>query len=327
LSAQVNSREERLTIIKGMLFHNPEGARVVTLADACGVDRRTIYRDLARLRSSGVPVYQTQGRFYISRDYYLASVQLTIYEIVTLFLAVRTHTQLTHQQNPHEISVLSRLASSLPEAMRAHIDDVTHVFLKKPIDRLYMSVFETLIRAWSEGREVKVWCRRPPSPVVMLPLFLETNREGVGYLVGWIGDDEQVRSLPLNSVTRVELLREVPLADETQVVARAYLADENGYVPDDATNTTEVRLAFDAEATSLISGNKFATQVSQSEMADGRREVRFRVRDWAELLPWLRTLGTQVEVLSPLSFREYMRAEAERMAAMYVPQHDVISEG
>ena len=70
------NRTERLAEIEQMLFRSVDGLRAVEIAEACGVDRRTIYRDLSLLTDIGVPIAQTNGRFFIKYEHYLAKCNL-----------------------------------------------------------------------------------------------------------------------------------------------------------------------------------------------------------------------------------------------------------
>ncbi|MEL6272676.1 MAG: HTH domain-containing protein, partial [Chloroflexota bacterium] len=156
MQSHVN-RDERHSLIENILFHSPEGVRAVELAERCGVDRRTIYRDMARLRKNGLPLYQKQGRFFVSREYYHAPVQLTLNETVALFTAVRVLSQVADQHNPHVISALNKLSEGLPEPMAAHVGTVGQMLRHHSVDRLFVRVTETIIHAWGERRWVRIW--------------------------------------------------------------------------------------------------------------------------------------------------------------------------
>src|SRR5947208_7152363 len=106
MNSRLASRTERLAEIERMLFRSAHGMRAVEIADACGVDRRTIYRDLDMLSTIGVPIWQDGGRFGIVRDQYLATVRLNFNEAVALFVAARLLSRHSDQQNPHIISSL-----------------------------------------------------------------------------------------------------------------------------------------------------------------------------------------------------------------------------
>ena len=48
---RIQSKAARLRRIEHRLYNAPRGLRVTELADYCGVDRRTIYRDLEALKT------------------------------------------------------------------------------------------------------------------------------------------------------------------------------------------------------------------------------------------------------------------------------------
>ena len=83
------NRAERLRAIERMLYRAPNGMRVVEIAQECAVDRRTVYRDLDLLSTSGVPIWQDEGRFGIERTRYLTTVRLNFNEAVALYMAAR----------------------------------------------------------------------------------------------------------------------------------------------------------------------------------------------------------------------------------------------
>lgn len=114
----LSNRSERLTFIEQLLFRKPDGLRVVELAQACQVDRRTIYRDLSLLETMGIPVYQQNGRYYIHRDYYQATLRLSLNESITLLMAVRSFVAKQEKHNPYLLAILHKLSAILPDFRR-----------------------------------------------------------------------------------------------------------------------------------------------------------------------------------------------------------------
>ncbi len=86
---RIKSKAARLHQIEQVLYNTPQGLRAIELADYCGVDRRTIYRDLIALHEIGVPVWEDRGRFGIDRAAYVSTVRLTLNEAIALFFAAR----------------------------------------------------------------------------------------------------------------------------------------------------------------------------------------------------------------------------------------------
>ncbi|MBZ0305514.1 MAG: HTH domain-containing protein, partial [Anaerolineae bacterium] len=65
------NRTQRLALIEQTLLNHPEGLRAVEISSLCGVDRRTIYRDLEYMQETGLPLWQNHGKFGIERESYL----------------------------------------------------------------------------------------------------------------------------------------------------------------------------------------------------------------------------------------------------------------
>ncbi len=307
------SRDERLAQIENSLFHNPDGLRVVELAETCAVDRRTIYRDLAQLRTNGVPVYRQDGRFFISRDYYLASVRFSIHEIIALFAAIRVMAQVAPKQSPHMISALTRLSQALPTTIAPHVEQTAQYLRQTPVDRLFVAVLETLTRAWGEQRRVQIWYGR--QLLDFAPYFFEVKASGVWYIVGAVPDNT-VQTLNLRRITRAELQTETFQRSQSFDVT-PYLVGELNISPDTETTTVEITLAATPDVTRQIIQDRRSVTLHEEPHPDRREVVSFTAPNWTDLLPWLRGFGPAVEVLEPADLRDQLRQEAEQLLAHY----------
>uniref|UniRef100_UPI002ACD6E2C helix-turn-helix transcriptional regulator n=1 Tax=Chloroflexus sp. TaxID=1904827 RepID=UPI002ACD6E2C len=112
-SAENRSRSKAARLRK--LEHNlynapPEGYSVIALAKLCGVNRRTIYRDLDTLDEAGVPIWEHNGKYGIDRNTYLATIRLNLHEAIALFFAARLLSHHSDEHNPHIVSALDQLA-------------------------------------------------------------------------------------------------------------------------------------------------------------------------------------------------------------------------
>ena len=210
MSTRLINRTERLTEIEQMLFHHPMGLRAVEIAEACGVDRRTIYRDLALLVDIGLPVFQKDGRFLMNREYYGASVRLNTHESVALFIAAHGMAHYARQQNPHMISALKKLSLALPEPIARHVLFLIEAIRTDAVDRAFVSVLELFTRAWAERRKVKLWYRGGDELQTRVhefaPYFIEMTGAGSLYAVGYDYQIQQVRAFKLQLVKRVQML-------------------------------------------------------------------------------------------------------------------------
>ena len=315
MAGRVVNRSERLAQIERILLRNNQGLRVVEIAKACGVDRRTIYRDLATLEQSGVPVSQQDGRVFINREYYLASVRLNFNETIALFLAVRMFSRQADQQNPHLLAALTKLEATLPGSVGLHISYLVEAMRGLPIDRNFVQILETITRGWVERRKVRVWAGSS-GPADFSVYFLEPAATGGLYVVGYDDIDACIRTLRVEAIRRAKLL-EVGYELPTAFDRRPYFASAWGIGSCENSQTVQVTLAFAADVTPLIKERTWHASQRLETLADKRCTLTVHVSDWHDLLPWIRSGGAQVEVLEPQELRDELTAEATRIIKRY----------
>lgn len=320
MGTRLIDRAERLEAIERLLFRNALGLRAVEIADTCGVDRRTIYRDLSLLMDIGVPIHQKDGRFFINREQYAPLLRFTLNEIMALCLSLRQFIMQAEQHDPHAIAALGKLTAALPEVPSTQFNAFLTTARKAPIDRSYIVILETLTLAWTERRRVKLWHSTAEGETVEREFalyFIEPTVSGGLYAVGFDIGARRVRAIALRRIKRVTLLKptyEIPAQfDPTQYAASAWgsVHDETG------DEKTRIILAFSPTVMPLLRERPLHPTQRIEIREDQRCIVTLHVIDWRPMLPWLRSWGTQVEVLQPDALRREIAAESVQVAALY----------
>jgi proteasome accessory factor B len=314
------NRSERLAEIERLLVRSSSGLRVVEIAEACGVDRRTIYRDLSLLTEVGLPIYQQEGRFCLNHDRYVANARLNLNESVALFIAARSLSHVSEQHNPHLISALKKLSLILPEPLAAHLLHLIESVRGKPVDRAFVAVLETFTHAWAERTKVKLWYRSSESYNTreheFATYFIEPTASGGLYAIGYDYVAQRVRAFKIERIKRVQLLParyDIPSFFDR----RRYLAGLWGMMRGETSEKpVEIRLAFAPDLTPVIKERVGETSQIITTL-DNRCLVHMQVSDWREALPWVRSLGARVEVLEPKMLRDEIASEAMRVVNMY----------
>jgi len=204
MAARVTNRTERLIKMEQLLFRNAEGLRAVELAEACGVDRRTVYRDLSLLTEVGVPVYQKDGRFCLEREQYLATIRLSFDETVALLLSA----SMSRQDNPHLTSAMAKLSQSLPDPVADHATVLTQMSRRPAADRARAEILDTVTRAWGERRRIHLWygTREESQKREVSVYFIEPRQDGGVFIVGYDSLTQRVKAFRLSRVQRAEIL-------------------------------------------------------------------------------------------------------------------------
>ncbi len=318
MSDRSQSKAARLRRIEHLLYNAAGGLRVVDLAERCGVDRRTIYRDLTALEEMGVPVWQHGGRYGIERETYLSTVQLNLNEAVALFFAARLLSHHSDEHNPHVVSALQKLAASLPDTtVSTHIARVADLIRARARRTEYIRILETMTRAWADRRCVDIRYRAMNG---------ETTRRVIEpYLL------EVARSEPASYVIAHDRLRGALRTFKLERIEQATILDETYAIPEDfdpyahlasawsVMNETEVevRLRFTGEAARRVRESVWHHSQQVIDRSDGDCDMILRVGGVREIRQWILSWGGDVEVLAPAALREDIRQQARRMAAIY----------
>lgn len=224
MNTRLSNRSLRLSSLEQLLLQSIEGLRAVEIADACGVDRRTVYRDLTVLREMGVPVYQKNGRFFINRDYYLAKIRLNMNEAVSLFFAIRLMGYHQGRDNPHLVSALRKLSDILPLLLAEQARAVADALWEHGYNRAYKDVLETVISGWWQQRVVKLWV--DDGVIDFAPYLIEPSPQGGMLLFGRDVDNDRLTVLELKQLQRARLTKSVCNAEaQDYACAQRYFAE------------------------------------------------------------------------------------------------------
>jgi predicted DNA-binding transcriptional regulator YafY len=208
MTTRLMLRTERLVAIEQLLFHSESGMRAVELAEACGVDRRTVYRDLSLLNEIGVPISQKDGRFYLNREHYVANVRLSFDELLALVLSASA--LLHHAATPHLMSAVHKLSRSLPQSIRAYSNSLLDAAHRQKMDGAAVEILDAVARAWGDLRKIKLWYEARDGARLRLrevaTYFIELRAPGHLYLIGQDSHTRKVQAFPMSRIKRVKTL-------------------------------------------------------------------------------------------------------------------------
>ncbi len=315
------SRAARLREIENMLFRNTHGMRVTDIARACGVNRRTIYRDIELLSEAGVPIWEEDGLYGIVREQYLATVRLKFSEAVALYIAARLLGRHSDEHNPHIISALNKLATAFPDPLADYISRTAEAIRDRPVNSTFVAVLEVITLCWAENHKVRIWYRSPRSGATrqrdLSPYMIEPSSTGGLYVIGFDDWAQDIRTFKLERLVRAERLPATYTIPENFSPAD-YLADAWGIMSSHEA-PTQIVLRFSPKVASFISERIWHSSQVLDEMPDGSITMQICVADPREMRPWIRSWGAEVEVLAPPALRQAIAEEAQRLATLYLP--------
>ena len=315
---RIQSKAARLQRIEHRLYNAPRGQRVTEIAEYCGVDRRTIYRDLQALEEMGVPVWEQDGRYGIDRESYLSTVRLNLNEAVALFFAARLLAHHIDEHNPNVVSALTKLAAGLPDTtISSHMARVAEIIRARPLRADYVRVLDAVTRAWADRRKLAIRYRAASGELterVICPYFLEVSRsEPASYVIAYDDLRAALRTFKLERVAAASLLDEgYSIPDDFDPYQ--HLASAWGVMDE---TEVEVCLRFSPLVAPRVRESVWHHSQRLENTDDGGCELRMLVGGIREVRAWVLGWGADVEVLAPAALRDDVRDHARRMLARY----------
>jgi predicted DNA-binding transcriptional regulator YafY len=321
------AKSERLMQLEQLLLAHPSGLRRAEIARRLGVHRATVARYVTEL-TGYLPLYECDdGRIGINRDDYLSNIRLTIHESLALYLASRLMTDRTDRFNPHAAAALRKLGQSLrafaPTIAQHIVGEADRVESSKTLrDPIFLSVLETLTKAWSEGRLVRlvhhsvhrnINCAYLFAVYIIVPYAVGQSIQVIGRCRG----EDHLRTLRVDRIVEAELTSEtyrLPAGEEmTKTLTDAWGIWYSEAAP------VQVVLRFSRQVAHRVRESVWHPSQQISELPEGKLLWRARISEPREMFPWIRGWGADVEVLEPSDLRQRMACEATDLARMYAP--------
>jgi len=300
------------------------GYNAEALAQACGVSRRTIFRDLDALRQSGVPlVYDDQEqRYHIPGTYFLPPTNFTPEE--ALALIVLCHDLGDQAQlpffRPAQTAAL-KLASSLPERLREQLrarGEAVKIRMP-PANPLagQESIYEQLLEAVARRQSVRIGYHSPTEDEIstrLHPYRLLFSRRS-WYVIGRSSLHRGTRTFNVGRIRRLERLDDhyqIPRGFSLQ----RYLRNAWHLIPEPGPDR-EVVVRFSRLVAQNVAEVAWHKTQRLTFHADGTLDFQVTVSGLREVSWWIMGYGDQAEVLRPPELRRMIAGNAARMIEMY----------
>jgi predicted DNA-binding transcriptional regulator YafY len=318
------SRIHRLLKLIGLLQAG-RGWSVESLAGACEVSRRTLFRDLNLLRQAGVPLQfdDRQQRYRIPGTYYLPPTNFTPEE--ALALLVLCHELGDDARLPFfgpARTAAVKLESSLPGRLREQLRGLSDAVSIQPAPRNPLAgqqpVYEQLIEAVAARRSVRIGYQSLTEwkdiSTRLEPYRLLFSRRS-WYVIGRSSLHRSRRTFNVGRIRKLEVL------DDTFQIPRRFSVDRylrNAWhlIPEPGRDS-RVLVRFAKLVAQNVAEVVWHKTQQTTVREDGTLDFRVTVSGLNEISWWILGYGDQAEVLEPPELRRIVAERAARMAEQY----------
>ncbi|MCA9235436.1 MAG: transcriptional regulator [Planctomycetales bacterium] len=300
------------------------------LAAACGVSRRTIFRDLETLKSAGVPIAfdKTSNQYALAGAHFLPPVNFTAAEALSLIAVAK---QLGDEGRlpflgPARAAAL-KLEGSLPAQLREELQTVARSiqFRINSFDPLTgkQEIYEQLVDAIAGRRVVVIqygslteW---ETIRTRLRPYQLLFNRHS-WYVVGRSTLHKGPRTFNLSRIDSLEPTRQTFARPRGFSVDR-YLGNAWNLIPEPGPDH-HVHLRFAPLVAHNVAEVRWHKTQQTAFRPDGSLDFHARVSGLNEIAWWVLGYGDQVEVLKTAKLRRLVAARVKNMHATYSATED-----
>jgi proteasome accessory factor B len=308
-----------------------QGDNAEGLARACGVSRRTAFRDLETLRAAGVPLHfgKEDGRYSIASEFFLPPTNFTAAEalsIIALASQLGSDNQLPFF-GPARSAAL-KLQSSLPPALRRELQSVASAINVRlqPVDHLrgQEAVYSKLVEAIAERRVAEITYKSLTEWEViqtkLRPYHLLFNRHS-WYVIGRSSLHGCARTFNLGRITSIELLSQRYTRPRGFSIDR-YLGNAWNLMTEPGPDYHVVVRFAPMVAKNVAEVAWHRTQRLQFN-ADESLDFHVEISGLNEIVWWILGYGDQAEVLAPSKLRRLVAQRARNLHLLYA---DVLAE-
>jgi len=316
------SRISRLLELLSLLQAGRQNAD--SLAQACGVSRRTVFRDLQTLRETGLPLeYDDQRRTYsLHRAVYLPPTNFTAEE--ALALVVLCHELGDDRRLPFygpARRAAARLQASLPARLQEQLRDVagTIEIRLAPANPLaeHVGYYQQLVDAAAARRAVRITYGSLTEwrdiQTKLCPYRMLFSRRS-WYVIGRSSLHRQTRTFNVGRIRSLEALDETFRVPRNFSIDR-YLGNAWHLIPSGRDCAVRIRFA------KLVAQNVAEVLWHKTQQlvwnADGTLDYCVTVAGLEEISWWILGYGDQAEVLAPQELRQIVAERARKLLTRY----------
>jgi proteasome accessory factor B len=302
-----------------------KGQNADGLAKACGVSRRTVFRDLETLRTAGVPLEfdgQTQ-RYFIPSSFFLPPTNFTASEalsIIALASQMGGRDRLPFYEPARQAAL--KLESSLPSPLREELGAVTRSIQIRldPVNPLSgkEQFYRQLVDAIAHSRAVDITYESLTEwetiTTRLRPYHLLFSRRS-WYVIGRSSLHRETRTFNLSRITALKTTRQkykIPRSFNLST----YLRNAWHLIPEPGRDH-QVEVRFQPLVARNVAEVVWHKTQRTELLDDGRLLFQARVSGLSEIAWWILGYGDQAEVLKPAKLRRMVAHRAANMHATY----------
>ncbi|GIK40701.1 MAG: hypothetical protein BroJett011_45340 [Chloroflexota bacterium] len=321
-----DAKRQKMELVYQVVKRYRDGVKEIEIAEELNIDRRNVNNYLRDLEIEGKVYKEEYSPLWFALPYQsvkLRPIELPPEEAMTLYLAVRLLVKQHDKKNDAAQLALTRLAEVLTkDAQVGHeIYQAALELSRRPGDDAYARIFRTMMQSYIYRRKVEITYKplnEKSFDTIFCPYLFEPSTVGFAtYVIGHSSRVNDRRTYKLQRIQSARLTREeyiIPPDFPGLEILRNAWSIIHGDKP------MTVKLRFSPQVAERVRESQW--HPSQEPIVDDPEKPGWilwtaQVADLTDLIPWVRSWGSDVIALSPPGLVERLTKDTKRMAQMY----------
>jgi len=312
-----------------ILQKSKNGITLADIADQLAMDVRTIQRDMAKLKKSGLSIKgktEAHGlKLWRIEENAVIHSTFNFEEAAAFYLGYRFLAPLTGSSlGKAAKDGLRKIRKQLGTSHISFLDRLLEIFRESTTGWSDYSrqsdTIATLITACEDKKETVIsyqsYAAKEPQLYTIHPYALVTQM-GTLYVLGYSCKRNEIRIWKLNRIVEAERLKTTFKKPKESDIDAWRRRGFGVFVFDDKP-VQKVRVKVDGVMARYVQEHRWHETQEFKQQEDGSVIVQFEVVPTRELTNWILNLGCNAEVLKPKSLRQEVAAEIDKMHQRYI---------
>jgi len=323
ISAQELERRMQLVFLR--VKSSADGITEKEIETATGIDRRTVNNYLNQMVDDG-KVYK-EGRLWFLGEYEeirSLKLEITPEEAYTYYLGSRLFVKQHDKRNQLAEAALMKLADALAanKLIEQEIAQAAHELAQRPDDSNYELIFKTVVQCYLQRKPIKIRYKplsRNEFETTFHTYLIEPSAIGYStYLIGHSSLPDKMRAYKLERIQSAEpdgeryrIPRDFPGLEILRNSWSIIIGDK----------TQRIVLRFSPRVKERVLETRW--HPSQGDNRDECKQNDDPLLWWADItdttdmMPWIRSWGSDVSIIAPEHLRRKMTKEIRKLIALY----------
>jgi CRISPR-associated endonuclease/helicase Cas3 len=292
------------------------------LAELLGTSRGNVWRIRKIIKTLEIPIEESieqTSKYAIRKDFQMRYIHFTPEEMAALYLGARRLQQQTKTSQQYVALALRKLANAMRKPFAESLVKAAGEVQMQEQDAQQEQVFALLVQSWLAQTAVRIYHTKLHGVrrnYVVHPYHIEPSIWNDGnYLIGYSEYHAKIARFKIARIDKA-VVTGGKFREATDFDIHHFLRYAWGIWSTDEEPVT-VRLRFSKWAIPRVPETIWPNATLADPAADGSRIWEMPVAEWREMVPWVRSWGSDVEVLEPVTLRNRLMKDIRHLVRHY----------